>query len=398
MKKGKIKINKQNLAFFGKVLILIISAVSIVFIAASSFSNVTFSNIKGTIESFFINLKSGGGFPYECSVDGASKVDSVGSYLAVIDESNIIYLNKTAKEVLRFDSTYTKPDIAVSNGRALVYNRGTSSFLVTGQSDILYKSTDTAGILDGSIITANIGKRGNLAFATLMKDGTSKFTALNKKLKPDFYYVFGDNRILYVTLSDNGKYGACAVFGAENATYYSEVYVFDFDESEPIKKVKYPNETVIRLDFLKSGKLNVITDLKRRVVEVGEKEDADIVDYSAHNLISIDFDVSSKRSVLCYSKYGSTNNIVSAFYKNGNESCKIENVENVKKVSCTSNRIAVLTDDKILCYNYAGKLKATIDLSFNIDSIEYADSSLYLFSGAKIYKIKANRDMTFEVE
>ncbi len=396
MRKFNFKFNKESLAFLGKLLILVIIAMSIVFVAASSFSNVTFSNITGFFESIFLNMKKGSGYPYESSVDGVNKADKIGSYLAIIDDANVIYLNKTAKEVLRYDSTYTSPDIAVSNGRALIYNRGTTAFSVTGQSDIIYKTTDTVGVLNDAIITANIGEGGNLAFGTWSNDGASKFIALNRRLGTEFYYVFGNDRVLYVTLSDNSRYGACAVFGAENAMYYSDVYIFDFNKTEPVKKVRYSGETVIRLDFLRNNKLSVITDLKRRVIKTNSDEEENSVDYSSHTLTSVHFDVASKRSVICYSKYGSTKNIISAFYRNGKESCKIEDIENVRQVSCTSNLIAVLTDNKVLCYSYSGKLKSTVELTFNVDSIELSNSGLYLFSGSNIYRAKTNADTVLE--
>ncbi len=387
---------KQNFSFIGKILLVVVAAISIIFVAASSFSNVTFSNITGSVKSFFHNLKRGEGYPYECSAEGPQSTEGIGSYLAMIDDSTVIFLNKTAKEVFRFDSTYTTPDMKVSNGRALVYNRGSSSFVVTGQSDLLYKQEDTDGILDDAIITGNMGKNGSLVFGTWTDDGVSKFVSLNKKLGTEFYYVFGSDRVLYVTLSDNGKYGACAVFGAENASYYSTVYVFDFNKTEPVQKVKYHGETVIRLDFLNNRKLSVVTDLKRRVLSVSDKAESNEIDYSAHSLLSVDFDLSSKKNVICYSKYGSTSNVVCGFYKNGKESCRIEDLENVKDVSCNSNTIAVLTDSQVLCYSYGGSLKSTIDLTFNIDTINLDSSGLYLFSGSNIYRTNTGRNSVLE--
>ncbi len=389
---------KQNISFIGKILLVIIAAVSIIFVAASSFSNVTFSNITGGVKSFFHNMKRGDGYPYECSAEGPKNPTGIGSYLAMIDDSTVVFLNKTAKEVFRYDTTYTSPDIAVSNGRALVYNRGSSSFVVTGQSDLLYNADDTSGKLDGAIITGNIGKNGNLVFGTWTDEGKSKCVVLNKKLGKEFYYVFGDDRVLAVTVSDNGKYGACAVFGVENASYYSTVYVFDFGKEEPIQKIRLSGETVVKLDFLRNKSLSVVTDLKRREISVEDKAEENVVDYSAHSLVAVDFDSSSKRSVVCYSKYGSTSNVICAFYKNGNESCRIEDVENVKSVSCNSNTIAVLTDKQILRYSFGGNLKSTIDLTFNVDRISLEASGLYLFSGSNIYRTKSGRDIVFEAE
>lgn len=399
MKKPGLNFNKRSLTFIGKIVLVIIASVSLVFIAASSFSNVTFSNVKGTIESLFLNMKNGGGYPYECSTVSPEKAGVIGSYLAVIEDSTVVYLNKTAKEVLKYDTTYTNPDIKISNGRALIYNRGASSFVVTGQSDLLYSSEETADVFKEGIITAEIGKNGNFAFATWSDDGVSKFTALNKKLVTEFYYVFGSDRVFYVTLSDSGKYGACAVFGAENASYYSKVYVFDFSKPDPVKVVKYTEETLIRLDFLDNKTLSVVTDAKRRVITIADDEEKHLIDYSMHDLKSVDFDESSKKSAVCYAKYGSTSNVIYGFDKRGKESCCIDSVENVKQIKCNSKRIVVLTDEQILCYSYNGKLKSTIDLSFNVDSIEIDSSAvIYVFSGPNVYKTRMGRNFTLESE
>ncbi|MBP3329924.1 MAG: hypothetical protein J6L89_03720 [Clostridia bacterium] len=402
MKKQTVKkqiVNKQSIFFIGKILLVVLAAVSIIFIAASSFSNVTFSNIKGTIDSFFLNAKKGDGYPYECSNLSPERTGVIGSYLALLDDSTVVFLNKTAKEVLKSDTTYTNPDMKISNGRALVYNRGGSSFIVTGQSDILYDNNETADVFKDGIITAAIGGNGNLGFATWTDEGTSKFIALNKKLSTEFYYVFGSDRAFYVALSDNGKYGACAVFGAENATYYSKLYIFDFSKTEPVKVVKYADETLIRVDFLDNKTLSVVTDVKRRIITIADKTEKNVVDFSMHNLESVDFDSASKRSALCYSKYGSTSNVICGFDKRGKETCRIEDVENVKQVKCNSKRIAVLTDEKILCYNYNGKLKNTIELSFNVDSIEFTSSSgLFVFSGSNVYKVKMAKNTVLEAE
>lgn len=399
MKKPSFNLNKRSLSFIGKIILVIISSVSLVFIAASSFSNVTFSNVKGTIESLFLNMKNGGGYPYECSTVSPKKSDVIGSYLAVLEDSTVVFLNKSAKEVLKYDTTYTNPDMKISNGRALIYNRGSSSFVVTGQSDLLYGTDETADIFKEGIITAEIGTNGNSVFATWSDDGTSKFTALNKKLVTEFYYVFGSDRVFYVTLSDSGRYGACAVFGAENASYYSKVYVFDFEKPEPVKVVKYTEETLIRLDFLDNKTLSVVTDAKRRVITIADEEEKHIIDYSMHDFKSVDFDQVSKRSAICYSKYGSTSNVIIGFDKRGKEVCNIEGIENVKQIKCNSKRIVVLTDEQILCYNYNGKLKSTIDLSFNVDSIEIDSSAvIYVFSGPNVYKTRMGRNFVLESE
>lgn len=385
----KIVITKKKLNFIAKICVIVVTALSIVFIGTSIFSDITLSNLTDTVKAFFLSLKRGPGYPYELSMGSPEKTDVIGSYLAVVDDSNVVLLSKTAKEILRYDTTYTNPDIKISNRRGLIYNRGTSSFIVFGQSDVIYDNSQTTGLLDGGIITASIGKKSNFAFATWSNDGVSKFTVLNKKLGTDFYYVFGKDRILYTALSDNGKYGACAVFGVENATYYSKIYIFDFKKAEPVHVLKYTDETVIQVDFINNKSINVVTDSKRRIISIDSGSESGVVDYSTHSLNSMDFDPKTKKSAICYSKYGSTSNVIYGFDKKGRQSFCIDNVENVKDVVCNSKYVAVLTSESVLCYDYKGRLKCTVSLTFNIDSIEMVSKELYLFSGSNVYKVKA---------
>ena len=388
----KTVITKKKLGFAAKIVIIVVTVLSVVFIATSLFSNVTLSNIADSVKAFFLSLKRGPGYPYELSMGAPEKTDVIGSYLVVVDDSNVVIFSKTAKEILRHDTTYTNPDMKVSNKRSLVYNRGTSSFLVFGQSDLIYDSTQTSNLLTGGIITASIGKKSNFAFGTWSDEGTSKFTVLNKKLGVDFYYVFGKDRILYTALSDNGKLGVCAVFGVENASYYSKVYIFDFKKAEPIHVLKYTDETVISVEFINNKSISIVTDNKRRVVSTDTGAESNTIDYSTHSLNSIDFDSKSKKSAVCYAKYGSTSNVVYGFDKKGRQSFCLDNIENVKDIECNSKYVAVLTGESVLCYDYKGRLKSTVSLTFNIDSIEIVSKELYLFSGSKVYKVKIKGD------
>ena len=97
-------ITKKKLNFAARIIIVAVTVLSIVFIATSIFSDITLSNITDTVKAFFLSLKRGPGYPYELSMGSPEKTDVIGSYMAVVDDSNVVLLSKTAKEILRYEN------------------------------------------------------------------------------------------------------------------------------------------------------------------------------------------------------------------------------------------------------------------------------------------------------
>ncbi len=394
---SKGKKNRKALLY---VIISVLVALLLIFLAAQSISNVTLSKVTDRVKESLINLKPGGGYPYSFSSDGAVLTDCADSDLVVLSEGYFTVLNSNAKELFHESLTYTNPGIKISNGRILIYDRGSTSFVLTGKSDYLYDSDSTKKVLKGKIINANIGKDGTMAFATWSDEGLTEISVYNKKLVREFYYVFNKERIINVAVSDNGKFAAAAVLGAENAALYSNIYVFDTSKDKPIKTFKIDGETLIGLNFLDNKRISAVTTEAERTFYFRDKRDYSKYDsdYSAHKLSDFDFDKKSKRSTVCVSEYGSNKFILYAFYSNGKKSCEITDLENVKSVCSDKNNIVVQTNDKLLCYDYFGKLKGESELTYNVDKIEISSGKVYLFSGSKIYKCNPRRNQTLKVK
>ena len=386
-----LKKNSPKIFALLKVLAVIVIVVSLIFISAKSFANVTMSNITESIKSVFVNFGSGDGYPYEISEDGAIQTENIDSYLAVVESDRLVYLNSTAKEILKFEHNYTEPVLKTRNGRGLFYNRGSKDFVVTAKSELLYTQEDTSKVLKGQIITADIGHRGQLAFATWSDEGVSRVSVFDSSLREKFYYVFSTGRVVDLSVSKNGKFVCAAVIDAENAQLYSRIVVFDVTSSKPVVDKKIVGETAVDVEYISKREISVLTlssyfyiDSENGEISPGNIsfENGIIEEYS--------FDTESHESSLAISVYGGNSCEVKGFSSSGKE--KFSNqVDGVRKITRSDKYTAVLTDSKIYCYKDSGKLKSEISLPVNVDDIQLNGKKMYIFSGNKVYRLKVSK-------
>lgn len=394
-KDKKEKTNKkltQHMSLFFKTLAVIIVSVSLVFIAATNLADVKLSYFTDSVRSVFLNFKKGDGFPHIVSNEGVKDMDLVGSDLSFVDNNHLINLNSNAGEILKVEHNFIKPALIAQNQRVLLFDRESSQFLITSSSKVLYDLKQTEKVLSHNIITAAIGKKGNVAFGTWSDEGICQMSVFSYKLKKQFVYNFASDRITSLSLSDNGKHVAVSVLGAKDAQVYSIIYIFSLDSTKPIVNKKIEGETVTNIDFLDDKNVNIISTQNRYVLTSGNKiEEKKSVDFQTHTLSKVAFDNDSGRSAILLSEYGNTgSNILYGFSSSGKKQFEIK-LKNIKKIDCNRKYVVALSDDTLYCYNANGKLRGEIILNVNIDDIKFSGNRLYLFSGSKIYSCKPNR-------
>jgi hypothetical protein len=182
---------KQNLSFIGKILLVIIAAVSIIFVAASSFSNVTFSNMLDYISDGLTNIEPGAGFPLEIGSGTVKNMSMIGDTLVVVRSEEVSVLNKTAKKTASFPHSYSKPMSSVSNGRMLVCDRVTGRYMIINRTELLHESD-----LSTETYACTIGKNGNYAFSVKAEGASSIVSVFDSSYAKIFDFKCSDDAVL----------------------------------------------------------------------------------------------------------------------------------------------------------------------------------------------------------
>lgn len=334
-----------------RIVALVLLVVMLLLLALTSFNITSLASMKDGAKSFFGKIVPGKGYPYQINSSAVEKVDVLNGDIFILMDDKTMTLDSSAKEVKSTEHTYASPAASINGSRAIVYNRGERRYRVENRTDTVYSgSTDD----DETIITASIGKKGNIALATLSDKAASRLTVIGSSYKEkEFVWNCADYTITSTALSDNGKYVAVSAYGSEKGESYSKVYVFDFDYTDPVAEYEYPGTAIISVDFTNNNNVVAIGDNKMAFLK-GLDQNIE-TDYGTSKLIAFDYSDSGE-TVVVLADYGSLNSQVMTVYApTGNKSFSKTFDTEVKTVNASGSRIAVLTQDTVELFNYNGK-------------------------------------------
>lgn len=346
--KKKIQFSKKT-KLAVSVLFVLSAILLIVFTAAQDLGNMTINTMMSDVKAYFLSLGAGDGYPY--SLDGVNvsdmKINNSNIYLLLNDKTTT--LNPTAKEIMPQEHTYSSPAMKSKNSRFIVYDLDSNRFRIQQNTEIKHE-----GVASGRIMAASIGKKGNYALGTYGDNVQSVLTVYNKKNEAIFIWNFKSERIVDISLSDNGKFAAVATLDALNGEINSKLYVFDFNSEEYVSCFDYNGTTLVKVDYVRKTDIVAIGDNLRSFIRKNTKRQED-VSYGA-DLLS-NYSVTDKgRSTLVLSKYGSTSlSKVSACSNNGEEKIPLSFEKEVKWADSDDKYTAVLFENEVITYNKRGK-------------------------------------------
>lgn len=381
-----------------KIFLVVIIILGLFFMAAKQFANVSMSNMTDWVKGIILKSKPGEGYPYTISDNGVIQSEIVGPYLALVEKDKLVFLNSHAKDIFTYEHNFVDPVLKSKNGRAVFYCEGMTDFIITSSSEILHGYEKTSKVLDGGIITADIGRKGNVAFATWSGEYSCKISVFNQNLKETFYYGFSSGKVADISLSDDGKYLCAAVIDAENATLFTRLMVFDLSKSDPVSDVKLLDQTGVDIEFLSGKSIELVTlSSVLNYNFASDKEPEIILDFSGNELQNVSFDSSGGKLSLAVKQLSSSYNTMYLFNSSGLK-YKTTEVVSTKAVSRSSNYTCCLTDYKLLCLKNNSKKLFEIDLNVNVDSILVNNNHMFIFSGNQIYRVGLSAFTDFKIK
>ncbi len=333
-----------------KVVSVVVLILMLFVLLMSQVRGTTFSSIRDGYNNFFSSVGGGGGYPYQVNSSDIKKVDVLNGDIYILYNDRSVTLDGSAKEIRSFEHSYATPALSKSTDRALIYDRGGNQFRVENRTEILYEGETSDG---EDIITANIGQKGNVALGTLSGSATSRLTVWNSTYdKKQFVWNCSDYTITSTALSDNGKYVAVSVMGAEDGDIYSKIYVFDFDYSDPVSEIEYPGTAILAVNFSDNDTVVGVGDNKISFIKK-LKNNTDI-DFGTSTLSTFTF-APTGRTILVLAEYGSQNNqLLQCYTESGRVSFEEPYDVFIKTVYASESRISVLTNEYIDIYGLGG--------------------------------------------
>ncbi|MEG2395800.1 MAG: DUF5711 family protein [Oscillospiraceae bacterium] len=347
-KKKKTTKNQEPLIKIIKAVSVILVMLVLLFIAADTFGNITFSSVGDYVNSVISGTKRGNGYPYYFENLSANDIKPIGSDFLILANDSTIVLDSTARRVSTLQHTYSNPIVDSVGSRALMIDVGETSYRVQSKTKVLYEGKTKQKILTGAI-----GRNGTIGLAVRGEASVSELIVLDKNQKEVFRWACAKENIIGIDISDNGKKAAVILVGAENGELYTKVVVFDFAYAEPINQLDFAGKIISKVEFLYGNNL-LITGEKTFCLlnNLKDKKEEDLSLNTLSRICTSDSNI----SVCVLSKYGSaTSKIVKVYNKKGDLLFETEINKGIRSVSTDGSNISILTDNEIINYNRKGK-------------------------------------------
>lgn len=329
------KVKKIELKHNTKVLAIIISVVVLTVLILGILSPVSLN------ESFTNALNVIGSGSYPIGVSDSQIIDgySYGAYYYVLTDSSIRAYSNSGKEIYSAGHGFSNPCMCVSDSRALVFDQGGKSLIVTNLSKITNSFTS-----DSAIITAAIARNGTYAVAAKTNGYTSKAIVYNKNNKKIYEWNCAKDYINNLAISPNGKKIAITTVNASGGQFVSKLYVFECDKVNSVFSRDLNEAVPLLLCSNKKG-FSLVTD--------------------------------SGYSFFDWSKYGEAN--VSNDYSLGYFRQSSGNILLV------FNRVSNLTDNLLVVLNSKGKKVSEFNFNGAISDIQIKGNHIYCISETSAY-------------
>lgn len=380
-KRKHLRISGKQRTVLRAVAVIILILV-LLFMATETLGIASVSNINDSIKNFFLTLSPGDGYPYKINSGSVEGMTVLNGNIFVLTDEKTLSLDTTAKQVKGTQHTFSNPIISKKGGKVVLFDQKGNRYRIENRTDTLYTGETPE---DEKIITAALGKKGNLALATLSSSSVSKLTVLSSSYKKEeFVWNCASDSIVSVDLSDNGKYAVVSVIGARDGEIYSKVYIFDFDYAEPKAEFEYPGTAVIEVKFVANDNIVVLgNNMVSFIKNLKTKEDKNFDSDTLSNYAFSD----KGDLILVLSEHGSTNSqILTSYSSSFSKNFEEKYTSGVKSVFAADGKVSVLLEDKVIVYRSSGAKFREFSADNTAISVMNVGNKTYVYAIGKIEK------------
>lgn len=214
------------------------------------------TEVANTVQSFLGGMGTGQ-FPLTLPSGTFKDAAPIGSNLGVLTDTSLILYSKSGGQIDVRAHGMNDPHIVSAGGKAVLYDRGGKQFRVETRFSEPYKGT-----ADYAIISAAVGKSGNIAVVTESEQYLSELTVYDPKYKSVFKWSSTQGRVISAALSPDGKNLAAITVGAKNGDITSSVYLFSLGKQEPLAVAQYDGTLLFSVQYADSSHITAVGDTK----------------------------------------------------------------------------------------------------------------------------------------
>lgn len=386
-KKERQKKTYGKISTIVKIALVAVVVISLLFIAANAFGNVTFSNIVDYIKDGFTNIEPGEGYPLEVGTGVVKDMSMIGDTLVLVRNDEVSVLNKTAKKTSSFLHSYSDPMSSVSDGRMLICDRVTGRYMIINRTESLHNDD-----LKSETYACALAENGSYAFSLKTEGASSIVSVFNSKHTKLFDFKCADEYIIGISFSPDGKNIALIGIGAKEARLYSKLYIINVKDGAIISSLDFEGESLNSVFYSDNKTIIVVSENSYTIVT--DNENREKIDFGYNSISRFASDEGGNFAVVL-SKYGSIDSgVVALLDSKGKEifsvdvACKIESIDFDGKTVCIID-----SDNVVSTYNKKGKLIGRTKLETAAQDITVSASHCYALCYGTIVQLDVRTDV-----
>ena len=356
-------------------------------------ANLAPDRVGDWIQESILGMGVGPGFPTPMAGSSIAKdnFQRMDQDVVMVSDTSFVMLNKTAKELVNRQHSFSTPVLKVGGSRALIYNLGGNAFQIESRSKTILKRDG----LSHNILAGDISACGDFAIVTESEGYFSELTVYGKNTQAldtgdyRYRYYFSDYYITNVALNQEGSSVAAIGVTAYEGALRSALYVFDdFENSEAKEGPDYifEDNLILAVQYLENGNIAVVGDREAYFINPAAGQQ---VTYSYQQRSLANFDLSDEQMLLALSASndGRSCDIV-LLDETGQVSSEFSTGHKVLSASCYGDRIALLDAGTIYGYSSTGEETGSWDAGGDAQKILlYSYDSAYVLGISQIREV-----------
>lgn len=361
-----IRLDKKKLIIAAGILVLLVLCVVLYF-------------TRGNIASCVDNIGRGRSFT---SVVSGSSVDA-GNFrtfsqgLCYASDTGFVCLDSQGQELFSTQHGYARPVMKTTDTAVLVYDLGSTGFMIADDSHIIHSSD-----AEYNIYLADLASDMSYALVTEESGYNARLSAFTAEHKIRYSYSFSEYYITSMALSPDGSGAVVCGISADKGSSVSIIYVVDFSKEEPVAKHQITGDMLFDCNYLSRNSVCAIGSDASYVVNGSKFSSLQKKSYSQMTLTAYDINTDVGVLALSLSRSGDGRNC-SVEYVNasGKTEKTIETDKALISVSTYKDRLAVCDTQGVHLYRYNGDLISSQEVNSDCKQIRLASTNFVYILG-----------------
>jgi hypothetical protein len=214
------------------------------------------ASVADTVQGFF-SAFGAAKYPLMLSSGNFKEATPIGNNIAVLTDMSLTIYSQSGAELAQRPHGMSDPQIVSAGGKAVLYDRGGTTFKVETRFDEPFSAS-----AEYPIISAAMSRSGEFAVVTESEGYLGELTVYDQTYKSIFKWYSSQGRIVAASLSPDGSKVAAVVLSSVNGEYRSSIYIFNTRVQKPLSATNFDGTLLFSIQYTDNDEIASVGDFE----------------------------------------------------------------------------------------------------------------------------------------